>query len=553
MICAVTFVVASSLYATENEAALRVESTALLVRTPSAATGAAAGAAPSEWQALSALREATGNNTYVTSAATAPTFMGAASGGGAPQQILVSTTFHGIYETIDGGATWTDLGEVGEIDPLYLGEGFYEDIAAVAYDEQPGVIWVELAQTGEIIAIDRRRSARIDLTEARGRRALEKTVRAAPVVQPPIDEATQRRHELAADHTSFYLSPWQLSEERLAEHMAFADEHGFSAVVIDFKDDHGRLIYDSQLEPHRSLGAVRSFVEARRIIDTVHEHGLYLIARVVVFKDEQLYNYRDNAYALWDRRRDAPWGVFRNIEDEETGQTVTTQVEYWVDPFSEFVWDYNIAVAEELVELGVDEIQFDYIRTPADGRTRDIVYRHRTGSPALADDDPYRDDRVEALSTFLRRAREKIDIPIGIDVFGFNGWYRMSYLGQDISLLARYVDVVSPMLYPSHFPRDFLGEYPYLEWAEVIYREGVARGRRLTGGHALIRPYIQAFLIGGELQFELPTYTEYLKRQIRGSLDAEASGFTLWNNSGRYYMLARGLWFPDGPRIVRAR
>jgi hypothetical protein len=31
------------------------------------------------------------------------------------------------------------------------------------------------------------------------------------------------------------------------------------------------------------------------------------------------------------------------------------------------VWEYNIAIARELEELGVDEIQFDYIRTPADG------------------------------------------------------------------------------------------------------------------------------------------------------------------------------------------
>lgn len=518
-----------SIISAQEQALPRIYPTALLLRDASSG----------EYQERQGLREATGRNTYLTSVAVQD------------DRILVSTTFHGIYESVDAGESWTNLGETGEIDAVYLGDGFYEDISAVAYDpSERHVIWVEYAQNRRVVAIDRRFGALVDRDEQIGREALEATTRARDVEQPTLDEEALRRRERASEHTSFYLSPWQLDPERLAQHMEFAKEHGFTAVVIDFKDDLGRLVYDSALEPHRSIGAVRSFVEAERIIETVHEHGLYLIARVVVFKDRELYLHDSRRYALWDARRDAPWGVFRQQEDDN-GELETVQVEYWVDPFSEFVWDYNVAVAEELEALGVDEIQFDYIRTPADGRTADIRYRYRSDSPAMMDDDPFRDDRVEALSAFLSRAREAISIPIGIDVFGFNGWYRMSYLGQDIALLARYVDVISPMLYPSHFPREFLGNEDYLDWAEQIYREGVARGRRITDEHAIIRPYIQAFLIGGELEFELATYTDYLKRQIRGSFHGGASGFTLWNNSGRYYMVARGLWYPDGPRISR--
>jgi hypothetical protein len=519
MACAVV-----ALPATEHEQ-IRVEPTALLVR--NAETGG--------WEEQPALRDLTGNNTYITSADVDPTV----------GRIIVSTTFHGLYESRDFGTTWRDLGETSEIDALYLGEGFYEDIAAVAYDrEDRSILWVELAQDGTVVAVDRDTGARVRADAESGRAALRQARRTAPTGQTRLDAEAVARRELAADHTSFYLSPAQMGPERLDRHMAFAREHGFTAVVVDFKDDNGRLVYDSALEPHTEMGAVRSFFSARRVIDTVHDHGLYLIARIVVFKDQQLYGYDDNRYALWDTRRDAPWGVFRTTEDEETETPVTTQVEYWVDPFSEFVWDYNIAVATELEALGVDEIQFDYIRTPADGRTADIEYRFHRDSPAMGNEDPFRDDRVEALSAFLRRARAAISTPISIDVFGFNGWYRMSYLGQDIQLLSRYVDVVSPMLYPSHFPRGFIGDAPYLEWAERLYNEGVARGRRITADNVLIRPYIQAFLIGGELAFERPTYTDYLKRQIRGARAGGGSGFTLWNNSGRYYMVADGLWFP---------
>lgn len=504
---------------------IQVESTALLIRR----------VGMDELRQNDALRDATGVNTYLTSAAISPHD---------PARILVATTFHGMYESADGGTTWTELSETPAGRLMYRGNGFSEDLAAAAYDrDDAGIIWVEYAQTGEQIAVDRRTGDRRELPAERGARALRAARRAVGIELPEDTPERRARRELAADHTSFYLSPWQMEPDRLAGHLAFAREHGMTAVVVDFKDDDGRLAYDSQLELPNRVGAVRGYFDARRVIDTIQDAGLYLIARVVVFKDRQLYHFDNHRYAIWDQRRDAPWGVFRSETDEDTGETTTRQVEYWVDLFSEDVWEYNIAIARELEALGVDEIQFDYIRTPADGRVWDIEYRYHDTSPALTEDDPYQDDRVEALSTFLRRARRVISIPIGIDVFGFNGWYRMSYLGQDIAALSRYVDVISPMLYPSHFPREFLGDIPYLEWGETLYREGVARGRRITDDRVLIRPYIQAFLIGGELRFEEPTYTDYLKHQIRGAEAGGGSGFTLWNFSGRYYMVSRGLRF----------
>jgi hypothetical protein len=513
---------------------LRVEPRALLVRD---------GSRSGELVERPSLREATGPNTYLTSAAVD-------SSSAAPHRILVSTTFQGLFESVDGGITWRDLGGANEIGALYLGNGFYEDIAAVAYDRNDrNLLWVEYAQTGRIAAIDRRYGRVVEpaatgtsAAEGAGSSLFAATYRAPQIEQPPLDGAARQRRTLAANQISFYLSPWQLSPERLAAHMDFARAHGFTAVVIDFKDDDGRLVYDSKLELPRTTGAVRPLASAARIIDTVHDAGLYLIARVVVFKDRHLYGYDNNRYALWDGKQDVPWGVYRQVENEE-GETDIVQTEHWVDPFSEFVWDYNIAIAQELEELGVDEIQFDYIRTPAEGRVENIEYRYRQDSPALADAPTFTDDRVAALSMFLERAREELSLPLGVDVFGFNGWYRMNYLGQDIAALARHVDVISPMLYPSHFPRAFRSELPYLEWAEWLYRDGTARGRRITDGHVLIRPYVQAFLIGGELKFELPTYTDYLKRQIRGAIDGGASGFTLWNNSGRYYMVEKGLWY----------
>ena len=82
---------------------------------------------------------------------------------------------------------------------------------------------------------------------------------------------------------------------------------------------------------------------------------------------------------------------------------------------------------------------------------------------------------------------------------------------------------------------------PYLQRAERIYLEGTLRAQSAVGGRSLIRPYVQAFLIGGELAMGVPQYSQYLLNQVQGCLTAPSSGFTLWNASNRYYMVSAGL------------
>ena len=247
-----------------------------------------------------------------------------------------------------------------------------------------------------------------------------------------------------------------------------------------------------------------------------------------VFKDKRMYDYKKNAYAIWDSGRKGPWGNRIAIENKETGETEYQQHEFWVDPFASEIWEYNLAVARELESRGVDEIQFDYIRFPSDGNMSGIFYRHRREGMS----------RIEALESFLSMVRAEISVPLSTDLYGFNSWYRMgNWIGQNIELVSHYVDVICPMFYPSHFPREFMNGIPYLERAEWIYREGSARSAEIAGGRSIIRPYVQAFLLPFEYYMEEPEYGEYLVRQLRGTADSPASGFTLWNNTNRYYMI----------------
>jgi hypothetical protein len=127
-------------------------------------------------------------------------------------------------------------------------------------------------------------------------------------------------------------------------------------------------------------------------------------------------------------------------------------------------------------------------------------------------------------------------------VYGYSTWHRMgNWIGQSSEMLADYADVICPMYYPSHFPREFMNNEPYLERARRIYLEGTLRARAVADGRSLIRPYVQAFLIGGELSMGVAEYNRYLLNQVQGCLEAPSSGFTLWNASNRYYMVSSAL------------
>ena len=454
---------------------------------------------------------------------------------------LIGTSYDGMYRTTDGGATWTDLTARPDEWPIYVGAGFFEEITEIWFTAADFVlIQAGFGQGFYRVELEPLRVRRLkplaDGEESYG--VLEYALWAqrptanAPAAHAgsgnpaPVDAAAERRRR-AADRTGIYLAPQNAMTDRLDAYFDYLDRHGFNSVVVDFKDDFGRLTYASTLEKPRAAGAVTPIIDPPALVAAAHARDIYVIARLVVFQDSRLYAYDNHRYALWDGVTDRPWGVFRTHRDEESGEDHTVQVEFWVDPSSPEVWDYNVEIAREIAAFGVDEIQFDYIRFPSDGDVANI--RSRFAIPGS--------DRVQALEGFLSHARSAIDIPIGVDLFGFNAWSRMDYLGQDMTRLARYVDVVSPMFYPSHFAMSFLPQFSYLDRARVIYDLGTRRSQELGGTDTLIRPYLQAFLIGRELEFELETYRRYLDVQAEGSLAANASGYTLWNASGRYYML----------------
>jgi hypothetical protein len=355
--------------------------------------------------------------------------------------------------------------------------------------------------------------------------------------QPPAEPSAEKRLRMqkSANRTGIYVSSLQATSKHIDRYLDFVTRNGMNSIVVDCKEDFGYVTYDSRLELPLKMGAVKVRFNLDDLVRSAHSRGVYLIARVLVFKDRLVYAYDNYAHAVWDREKNAPWANLSAYQDEETGETTYYQREHWTDPFDPFVTDYNIAIAHELEERGVDEIQFDYIRFPTDGPLATAVYRHRKAGM----------NNVDALESFLAKARQVIGIPISTDVYGFNAWHQMGTTnGQSIAMFSRYVDVISPMFYPNHFPLAFKRAVPYFDRAAQIYLEGTERAQQIVAGGCLIRPYVQAFLLRylpPEENLDTPQAGQLLVRQLRAAQRAPASGYTLWNASNDYYMVTASL------------
>jgi len=317
------------------------------------------------------------------------------------------------------------------------------------------------------------------------------------------------RRRLAADKRAVYFYTWL--GRPFSRFRRFIDRlkgTGINAVVIDMKDDYGNVVYDSKLDIVCRVRSRKVIIDVKQALALLKSRGLYSIARLVVFKDARLWGYRKGMYAIKDSRHGGPWvGGY-------------TQKEYWVDAHAPFAWKYNIAIAAELAALGFDEIQFDYIRFPTDGPVYRCKYEWKKPGQTKSD----------VLTAFLKSARAALRVPISVDIYGFNGWYRMGdKQGQDIRKLRDYVDVVCPMYYPSHFGRSFMRQDAYR-----ILKEGARRNVWLSGNRVLVRPYLQAFPY-----LARPWGIGYINRQRRGVADGGGSGYTYWNMRGNYRVALR--------------
>ena len=287
-----------------------------------------------------------------------------------------------------------------------------------------------------------------------------------------------------------------------------------NAVVIDVKGDRGWIIYPTEVQMALDIGAQgpATLREFDAMMADLKSRGIYTIARIVTMKDNILAAARPDL-AIIDTRTGKPW-----IDNERLA---------WVDPFREEVWAYNIALGKEAIRRGFDEVQFDYVRFPTDGRLGAAKY----AKPNT------RETRLPAIAGFLERARRELGAAggfVGADLFGYTAFNENDTdIGQRIEELAPHLDFICPMVYPSGYHKGIPGyanpvQVPY----KVVFESVRLIRKRSTGSVARVRPWLQDFK---DYAFDRRVFgVPEVQAQIRGAEEAGGAGWMLWNPRNDY-------------------
>ena len=305
-----------------------------------------------------------------------------------------------------------------------------------------------------------------------------------------------------------YLNPYQANRlDYLEDIFSKADSGLINAIVVDFKSDYGFLTYGSKLELAKKIGAIKKHIDAAHLIEAAAQHDLKLIARIVCFRDN--YLSRHKKFAIRDDSG-AIWCDYKGMA--------------WTNPFDDKVHDYLLAITKEIVDLGIKSIAYDYVRFPTDGEVARIRLTHVKGS------------RVDAIERFLKKIRKEVDVEIGICVFGFSIWQKLWAEGQDLERLGGIIDVLYPMLYPSHFSRNFKNEETE-NWRNYwIYFDSVKRAFSILPPGVKVIPFVQSF------EYRAENFSaDYVFSQMNGTLSARAHGFMIWNARSDYSICWRAL------------
>lgn len=313
--------------------------------------------------------------------------------------------------------------------------------------------------------------------------------------------------------------------ERFERLVDFVDKTELNAMVIDVKEDMGHLTY--MPEEGSDLAALeigKPFIRnPRAVLERLEEKQIYPIARVVVFKDSLLAEKRPDLSFVDNGE------VWKNGRGEA-----------FVNPFLKEVWDYNVQIAIEAAKLGFKEIQFDYVRFPEGFENKTDKLKFSMGEYEGASQDPVQ-SRVSAVTDFVAYAREQLkpyDVEVSVDIFGYSATLTEAPgIGQNFGEISENVDVISSMIYPSHWTTYFGISKPDLEPYKLVAEYAKMENIKLDALKTapVSRPWLQDFTAS---YLGAGNYKKYGKAEVEAQIkalnDNGIDEFLLWNAGNTY-------------------
>lgn len=328
-----------------------------------------------------------------------------------------------------------------------------------------------------------------------------------------------------------------------------------NSIVIDIKDYSGSISFPAPSESWQSAwnNAKCGARDMPQLIEMLHDNGIFVIGRITVFQDP-LYASVHPELAVLRSDQKTVWTDNKNLS--------------FIDVAAKPYWDHIIELVVDSYNIGFDELNFDYVRYPSDGNMTDTYYPQSMAGQ-------YKMDRPANLEAFFKYLNESLDEEnrfatvrhentgrtsntpwTSADLFGMTTTnFDDLSIGQVQDRAAPYFDFIAPMVYPSHYPRSFLGlgnpnDYPY----KVVYhamKTGVDRMKSETTpmsgflhvrlgtttpanykkpsyGPEKFRTWIQDFDYGGDYD------AADVRAQIQASNDAGVASWMIWAPSNIY-------------------
>jgi hypothetical protein len=328
----------------------------------------------------------------------------------------------------------------------------------------------------------------------------------SPTKAAPKNETKKKavqRQAVPQEIRGVHVTPALASDStKIDEYLAIP---GLNTLQVDIKDENGEVGF---LMPNttlaRKVGAAKGYYKAGQIAGRTRAAGVYLIGRVVTFEDPILSQKRPD---MAIRRRDG------SVWTNSAGLG-------WTNPFDKRVWDYNIEIAKAAAVRGFDEIQFDYVRFPSDGDVENTVYRGKV-----------KEDMGWTIARFVQYAAKQLKplgVRVSVDTFGLAATHDLG-IGQVPRRLARFVDAIYPMVYPSHYNS---GEFnlpdPSGSPGTTVAASLRDYRRQIRGTKAQLIPWLEDFSLGRTRT------ADEVRAQIEAARSYRTGGFLLWNPSGVY-------------------
>jgi hypothetical protein len=296
------------------------------------------------------------------------------------------------------------------------------------------------------------------------------------------------------------LGSWETTLDRLKA-------RDMNAVILDGKAYMGDVTYPSKVDVAIRTKAIAGgqITDLSRTIRFAHKRGVRVSMRISCFHD--------------------PWSAEKAPELSVKGYWGGPYPIGWLDPGDERAQKYIFDLMEEVIALGADEINLDYVRYPVQGGLANADFHLKdTGRT-----------RLSVITDFVKKAHaitQAHHVPLSLDIFGVTATgtrIDIEGLGQDIPLLSPHAEALMPMVYPSHYDKGFYGWAIPGNHPEIIAIGTKAAVEKAKAGHAVIRPWLQAFM------WKSPEYgPKYLAQETVEAKNGGGVGYAMWNPGGYY-------------------